>query len=222
MAAYTPPLRDFAFVLHDVLEGRGERHPRLRRARPRLHRRGARGGRQDRGGGAGAPERGRRPRGLPARERGGAHPRGLPRRLRRRGRRRLDRHRPRPRLRRPGHAARAQHRRRRDARRRQHGAEHVLGPEPRRLQRHPRPRLRGAEGHLPAAARLRRLVRHDEPDRAALRHRPRAARAPAPSRSPTAAIASPGRRSSSPPASTTSPRTSCTWCWRASPAPRRA
>ena len=68
-----------------------------------------------------------------------------------------------------------EHRRRRDARRREHGAQHVLGPEPRRLQRHPRPRIRGAEGRLPAAPRLRRLVRHDEPDRAALRHRPRAA-----------------------------------------------
>jgi butyryl-CoA dehydrogenase len=39
-------------------------------------------------------------------------------------------------------------------------------------------------------------------------------------RRPTAAIASPARRCGSPPATTSSARTSCTWCWRASPARR--
>ena len=47
------------------------------------------------------------------------------------------------------------------------------------------------------------LDRHDVPDRAAMRHRPRPDRAPRPSRRPTAATRSPAPRSSSPPASTT-------------------
>ena len=63
---------------------------------------------------------------------------------------------------------------------------------------------------------LRRVDRHDEPDRAAGRLRPRAgahARRAAGRRHATRSSAP---RSSSPTASTTWPRTSSTWCWRAS------
>ena len=63
-------------------------------------------------------------------------------------------------------------------------------------------RLGGAEGALPAEARVRRMVGHDEPDRAALRHRPRPDQDEGRRRPATAATASPARRSSSPPAST--------------------
>ena len=68
----------------------------------------------------------------------------------------------------------------------------------------------------------RRMDRHDEPDRAALRHRPRPAAHQGGRRRATAATRSPATRSSSPPASTTSPTTSSTWCWPASRARRRA
>ena len=61
----------------------------------------------------------------------------------------------------------------------------------------------------------RRVDRHHEPDRAAGRLRPGAGAHAAPSRSPTAATRSSAPRSSSPTASTTWPRTSSTWCWRA-------
>ena len=64
---------------------------------------------------------------------------------------------------------------------------------------------------------LRRVDRHDEPDRAAGRLRPRAgahARRAAGRRHATSSSAP---RSSSPTASTTWPRTSSTSCWRASP-----
>ena len=61
----------------------------------------------------------------------------------------------------------------------------------------------------------RRVDRHDEPDRAAGRQRPRRWCARAPSRRPTAATSSSAPRSSSPTASTTWPRTSSTWCSRA-------
>ena len=80
----------------------------------------------------------------------------------------------------------------------------------------------GAEGALPAEAGRRRMDRHDEPDRAALRHRPR----PAAHQGGAA-----GRRQLQDhrhqdlhlrPASTTSPRTSSISCWRASKARRRA
>ena len=68
----------------------------------------------------------------------------------------------------------------------------------------------------------RRMDRHDEPDRAALRHRPRACCAPRRSSRPTAATRSPAPRSSSPPANTTWPKTSSISCWRASKARRPA
>ena len=67
-----------------------------------------------------------------------------------------------------------------------------------------------------------RLDRHHVPDRAALRHRPRHAAHRRPSRRPTAPTRSPAARSSSRPASTTWPRTSSTWCWRACPTRRPA
>ena len=68
----------------------------------------------------------------------------------------------------------------------------------------------------------RRMDRHHEPDRAAMRHRSRPARAPRRCRRPTAATRSPAPRSSSRPASTTSPTTSSIWCSPASRARRPA
>ena len=73
------------------------------------------------------------------------------------------------------------------------------------------------KARLPAEAGLRRVDRHDEPDRAAGRLRPRAgahARRAAGRRHATRSSAP---RSSSPTASTTWPRTSSTSCSRASP-----
>ena len=143
MAAYTPPLRDMAFVLHDVLEGRGAADPRLRRPRPRLHRRHPRGGRQDRPRRAGAAERHRRPRGLRAGERRRAHADRLPRRLRSPARRRLDRARLRSRI----TAARACPTCCTPPSARCTSAANMAfsmysGPDPRRLLRDPRPRHR--------------------------------------------------------------------------------
>ena len=61
----------------------------------------------------------------------------------------------------------------------------------------------------------RALDRHDEPDRAALRHRSRPAAHQGGAGKATAATDHPARRSSSRPASMTWPRTSCTSCSRA-------
>ena len=109
---------------------------------------------------------------------------------------------------------------------RQHGAVAVPAADPGRDRRHPRPRLRRAEGDLPPEDDDRRVDRHDEPDRAAGRLRRRRRHDQGRTRRPTrrsggapAPTASPARRSSSPGASTTSPRTSSTSC---SPAPRVA
>ena len=75
-------------------------------------------------------------------------------------------------------------------------------------------------------ARVGRMDRHDEPDRAAGRLRPRRAAHPRGAGAATSAgasiTASPARRSSSPTATTISPTTSSTWCWRAPPTRRRA
>ena len=72
----------------------------------------------------------------------------------------------------------------------------------------------GGEGALPAEAGRRRLDRHDEPDRAAGRLRRRRGADPRRAAAATAPTRSAGRRSSSPGATTTWPRTSATWCWR--------
>jgi len=61
---------------------------------------------------------------------------------------------------------------------RQHGADDVSGPDAGRHRRHPRPWKRGAEAGLAAEDGGRHLDRHHEPDRAALRHRPRPAAHP--------------------------------------------
>ena len=79
---------------------------------------------------------------------------------------------------------------------------------------------RTASGAICRKHGRRRMDRDDEPDRAAGRLRPRRARARGPSRTATAATASSARRSSSPGANTTSPRTSCISCWRGCPTRR--
>ena len=91
MPLYDAPVRDMQFVLHDVLDVSDPGHPRLRRSRPRLHRGGARGGRQARHRGAGPPQPGRRRAGVHAGERRGAHARRVPGGLRHHARGRLDR-----------------------------------------------------------------------------------------------------------------------------------
>ena len=75
---------------------------------------------------------------------------------------------------------------------------------------------RRAEADLPAQDDRGRLDRHDEPDRAALRHGSRPDQDQGGAATPTAPTRSPARRSSSRPASTTLPRTSSISCWPAS------
>ena len=104
--------------------------------------------------------------------------------------------------------------RRRDVLGGEHGAVALPAADPGPDRGAGAPRARRGQGALPAEARRRRLDRHDEPDRAAGRLGRRRGPQPAPSRWATAATRSPGRRSSSPGATTTSPRTSATWCWR--------
>ena len=57
----------------------------------------------------------------------------------------------------------------------QHGVRHVSGPDARRDRGDPHPRHAGAEGRLSAEDDRGQLDRHHESDRAALRHRSRAA-----------------------------------------------
>ena len=75
---------------------------------------------------------------------------------------------------------------------------------------------------VPAEHGLGQVDRHHEPDRAAGRQRPVAGAHQGRAAGATAPTASTARRSSSPTASTTTPRTSSTWCWRASTARPRA
>ena len=79
-----------------------------------------------------------------------------------------------------------------------------------------------AQGDLSAPPCRRHLERHHVPDRAPLRHGPWGSSAPRRCRRAKAATPSPAPRSSFPPASTTSPRTSSIWCWRGSPTRRPA
>ena len=147
-------------------------HPGLRRPRPRLHPGDPGGIGQARLRGAGAAERRRRPRGLPARERGRAHPDRLSRGVRRSCATAAGPRSTATGLRRPGPAAHHAHRDERGLRGGEHGAQHVPGPDPRRLHGDPPARHRRAEADVAAQARDLRVDRHDEPDRAALRHRP--------------------------------------------------
>ena len=81
----------------------------------------------------------------------------------------------RPGVRRPGPAAPRQPVPVRDAELGQPGLDDVPGPVARRLRVPARARHRRAEGAVPAQADQRPVDRHDVPDRAALRHRPRPA-----------------------------------------------
>ena len=80
----------------------------------------------------------------------------------------------------------------------QHGLRHVSGPDAGRDRGDPRARHAGAEGSLPAEDDRGPLDRHHEPDRAALRHRPRPAAHQGGQAGATAATRSPAPRSSSP------------------------
>ena len=159
--------------------------------------------------------RDRRRGGLRLRERRRAHARGLQGGLRRVHRRRLDRARGRRRVRRPGPAQGHQVRGRRDGLLGQPGVRQLSGPLGRRLSRDRDPCERRAQGALSAEARRGPLERHDVPDRAPVRHRPR------PDPHPRRA----GRRRQLPDhrhqdlhllrRARPQPRTSSTWCSRA-------
>ena len=86
---------------------------------------------------------------------------------------RLDGHLGAGRIRRPGPAETLTVARQRVHGLGQHGVRHVSGPDPGRDRRAHRARHARAEGELSAEDDRRPLDRHDEPDRAALRHRSR-------------------------------------------------
>ena len=86
---------------------------------------------------------------------------------------RLARARLRSRIRRPGPAGVREQRAVRNAELGESGVDDVSGPLARRLRMSARARHAGAAAALSAEARLGRVDRHDVPDRAALRHRPR-------------------------------------------------
>ena len=96
-------------------------------------------------------------------------------RLQAAGRRRLDRHLGAGRVRRPGPAGDADRGGQRIPLLGQHGLRHVSGAHAGRHRRAARACLARAEGQVPAEDGGRRLDRHHEPDRAALRHRSRPA-----------------------------------------------
>ena len=137
-------------------------------------------------------------------------------------RRRLDRHFGAGRVRRPGPAGDHDADRQRVPVLGQHGLRDVSGPDAGRDRGAARARLGGAEGSLSAEDDRRRMDRHDEPDRAALRHRSRPAAHQGGRSRPTAATRSPAPRFSSRPASTIWPTTSSISCWRASKARPKA
>ena len=217
---YTAPLADMRFALREVAGlGKVAELPGYEHATDDTRRCGARGGGQaGRQRARAAQPRGRQGR-RQAGERRGAHRAGLHRHLQGIRRRRLELPALRPGIRRPGHAVAPCRHRAGDVAGGQHGLRPGAAAEPGRDRRHPPSRLGRAEGHLPAQDDLRRMDRHHEPHRAAGRLGPRPAQEPrGQERRPLPA--SPARRSSSPTASTTSPRTSCTWCWRARPTRR--
>ena len=107
---------------------------------------------------------------------------------------RLGRARRRPRLRRPGPAAFPRRRAERIRHRRQSGLRHVSGPDQRRGGGAGDARQRRAEAALPAEDDDRRVDRHDEPDRAALRHRSRSDQDARDPPAPTALIAITGQK----------------------------
>ena len=179
MPSYTPPLRDMQFVMHEMLGVVDELQVAAApcRHRCRHDQRGDRGGRQVRERGAGAAQRDRRRRGLHPRQgdaRGQAADR-LQGRLRAVRRRRLAGAQLRSGVRRPGPAAHRQPVHVRDDELGEPGLDDVPGPLARRLRVPAHPRHRRAEEALPRQADQRPLDRHDVPDRAAVRHRPRPA-----------------------------------------------
>ena len=137
-------------------------------------------------------------------------------------RERLERAHQESRVRRAGPAAARRHRGRGDVARVESRVRPVSAAHAGRHRGDRTARIAGAEGQVPAEDGARRMDRHDEPHRAAGRLRPRRgahARRAAGRRHVQAA---PARRSSSPSASTTTPRTSSTWCSRARRTRRRA
>ena len=202
MTVYKAPLRDYKFVLEELFDvGEIAKLPGYEEATPDMFAACSRK----------APRSARRccsrstapatTRGA-LRERRGAHAQGLQGSLRSVPPRRLDRAGDGPGIWRPGPARDARILFQRNGGVGQPVVRHVSGPVGRRVRRDPQARRRRAEKNLAAEDRRRHLVRHDVPDRAAMRHRPRPDQR-APSRpTATASTKSPAPRFSSPPAST--------------------
>ena len=169
MSPYLAPLTEMRFVMNELARPRrGRGIARLRGRDARYGRRDPRGGRQVRLGRARSAQSRRRSRGSEAGpRRQGHHAARIPRSLRAVLRARLERAREEPGLRRPGHAAARGCGGRRDVQRGQHGVRALPDAHRRRDRSDRAQRLGGAEAHLPAEDGLRRVDRHDEPDRAA-------------------------------------------------------
>ena len=204
MTTYTAPLRDMRFVLHELLEvGQLAALPGYEEATPRPDRCGARGRRP------GWPQNVLFPLNRSGDEEGCAFENGVVRtpkgfkeaydQFAQAGWIGLA---ARPRVRRPGPAGGGQGRGRRDDLLGEPVVRHLSGPQRRRLQGDRAPCRRGAEGALSAEARGRPLERHDVPDRAAVRHRPRPDPDPRRAQGRRQLSRSPAPRSSSRPAST--------------------
>ena len=220
---YRAPVSEIAFTLKHVA-GLGEALASGAFPEPdgRSRRRGARRGGPLRLRRDGAAEPRRRPRGRAAEGRRRRDRDGLATSLRGLVRRRLERHFRAGIGRRAGAAARPLRRDAGDVERRLHvlralPASHHGGGRGARP-----PRQRCAEGALSAAPGLGKMDRDHEPDGAAGGLRSRRAHDPRRAARRTAPIASSAKRSSSPMASTISPKTSCISCSRGFPMRRRA
>ena len=223
MPSYKAPVDDVMFLLSDVFHiDRYDNLPGFADATPDLVEAVlAEAAKFCRRGAHAAQPRRRQGRLPPPRRRRVTTPTGFKDAYQQAHRRRLDRHLGARRIRRPGPADGAGAGRQRVSLLGEHGLRHVSGPHPGRHRGAVAARVGGAEGALPAQAHRRAMGRHHEPDRAAMRHRSRSGAHPRRRRRPTAATGSPAPRSSSPPASTISPRTSFISCWRASTARRQ-
>ena len=220
--AYRAPVEDMRFVLDAVIgAGRLAATDRFAEATPETVEAVLDRGRPPRRGRARPPPPRRRPRARTPRERRRPHHPRLRRGLPHPRRGRLDRHRRAGRARRHGPAGDPRHLPRRDVRLGEPRPLALPHADARRDRGARPPRPGGDQGALPPQARRRHLDRHDEPHRAAgglgRRRRPRPRRA---ARDGTYAIT--GQKSSSPGATTTSPRTSATSSSPASPTPSRA
>ena len=175
MPSYKAPVDDVMFLLNDVFHiDRYNNLPGFAEATPDLVEAVLGGGGKIRRTGADAAQPRRRQGGLPPpRRRLGDDADRVQGRLSEAHRRRLDRHLGARRVRRPGPADGAGAGAQRVPLLGEHGVRHVSRPHRGRDRGAAHARLAGAEGALSAEAGRRAVVRHHEPDRAAMRHRSR-------------------------------------------------